>query len=172
MGGVLRDGLSASSIPPQDEGEGVSRRAVLGAAVGLPLLPRHPELVSGSSSPPPERATSWTLKRVQGDDHGHDEAWREALAAFRAAEAEMRAVERTTAGGSAEEEEIWLPVYEARLDAFGGAVRGGLLAVAPDFGAFADKLELFFEHELEPYSVEDEVLAAIRADVRRLAGLA
>ncbi|MEA3064590.1 MAG: acyl-homoserine-lactone acylase [Sphingomonadales bacterium] len=28
---------------------------------------RHPELVSGSSPPPPGRATSWTLKRVQGD---------------------------------------------------------------------------------------------------------
>jgi acyl-homoserine-lactone acylase len=28
---------------------------------------RHPELGSGSSSPPPGRATRWTLKRVQGD---------------------------------------------------------------------------------------------------------
>jgi acyl-homoserine-lactone acylase len=28
---------------------------------------RHPELVSGSSPPPPERGSSWTLKRVQGD---------------------------------------------------------------------------------------------------------
>jgi hypothetical protein len=96
----------------------------------------------------------------------------QALAAFRSAETEMRAVERATAGGSAEEEEVWLPVYEARLDAFGGAVRGVMLAAATDFAAFADKLELFFEHELEPHSVEEDILAAIRTDARRLAGVA
>jgi acyl-homoserine-lactone acylase len=33
---------------------------------------RHPELVSGSSSPHPGRATSWTLKRVQGDGGAGD----------------------------------------------------------------------------------------------------
>jgi hypothetical protein len=84
----------------------------------------------------------------------------------------MRGFERATAGGSVEEEEVWLPVYEARLDAFGGAVRGVMLAAAPDFAAFASKLELFFEHELEPHSVDDEVLAAIRSDAERLAGAA
>jgi hypothetical protein len=31
-------------------------------------------------------------------------------------------------------------------------------------------LELFFEHELEPSSVEDDVLAALRRDVWRLMG--
>jgi hypothetical protein len=93
-----------------------------------------------------------------------------ALAAFPSAEAEMRAFERATAGSSAEEEEVWLPVYEARLEAFGGAVRALMLVPAPDFAAFAAKLELFFGHELEPHSVEDEVLEAIRADAQRLAG--
>jgi hypothetical protein len=91
------------------------------------------------------------------------------IAAFRSAEAEMRGFERATAGGSADEEEVWLPVYEARLDAFGGAVRGVMLAEAPDFLAFASKLELFFEHELEPDSVDEPILAALRADTRRLA---
>lgn len=81
----------------------------------------------------------------------------------------MRAFERATAGSSAEEEEVWLPVYEARLDAFGGAVRGVMLAGAPDFAAFASKLELFFDHELEPNSVDEDILAALRADTRRLA---
>jgi acyl-homoserine-lactone acylase len=33
---------------------------------------RHPELGSGSSSPPAGRATSWTLKQVQGDGGGHE----------------------------------------------------------------------------------------------------
>jgi len=83
----------------------------------------------------------------------------------------MRRFERATAGSSAEEEEIWLPAYEARLDAFGGAVRRVMLVPAPDFAAFASKLELFFEHELEPHSIEDDLLAAIRADARRVGGL-
>ena len=81
-------------------------------------------------------------------------------------------MERATAGGSAEEEEVWLPVYEARLDGLGGAVRGVMLAAAPDFAAFASKLELFFEHELEPNSIDEDILAAIRGDALRLAGLA
>jgi hypothetical protein len=83
----------------------------------------------------------------------------------------MRGVGRATAGGSAEEEEVWLPLYEARLDEMGGAVRALMVAPAPDFGAFAEKLELLFEHELEPHSVEEDVLAAVLADVRRLEGL-
>lgn len=78
-------------------------------------------------------------------------------------------MERSTAGQSAEAEEVWLPLYEARLDDHSRAVRGVMLASPPDFAAFASKLELFFEHELEPHAVEEEVLAAIRADAARLA---
>lgn len=146
-------------------GDEVSRRALLGAAVALPLLPRHcDEAIQcgggvGAGLLPPDQ--------VRGRKDG---GWAQALAAFKAAEAEMRAVERATAGGSAEEEGVLLPVYEARLEAFGGAVRALILVPSPDFAAFAQKLDLFFEHELEPHSVEEEVLAAVRADVRRLAG--
>ncbi|MGA9582430.1 MAG: hypothetical protein WBR13_10735 [Allosphingosinicella sp.] len=99
----------------------------------------------------------------------NDGEWSKALAAFRSAEAEVRGFERATAGSSAEAEEIWLPVYEARLEALGGAVRGVMLAAAPDFAAFASKLELFFEHALEPDSADEEIVAALRADTRRLA---
>lgn len=53
----------------------------------------------------------------------------------------------------------------------GTAVRGVMLAAAPDFAAFADKLELFLDHEFEPHCVEVEVLAALRLDARRPAGL-
>ena len=102
----------------------------------------------------------------------NDGEWAHALAAFRAAEAEVRGFERATAGASAEAEEVWLPIYEARLEAHSRAVRGVMLAAAPDFAAFASKLELFFEHELEPDSVSDDILAAIRGDARRLAGMA
>ncbi|HEU0134427.1 MAG TPA: hypothetical protein VFR28_06360 [Allosphingosinicella sp.] len=98
------------------------------------------------------------------------EDWGAALAAFMAAEAELRGMERATAGSSGEEEEVWLPVYEGLLDGLSGAVRGVMLAAAPDFAAFASKLELFFEHEMEPDSVDEEVPAAILGDARRLAG--
>ena len=79
-------------------------------------------------------------------------------------------MERATAGSSAEEEEIWLPVSEGLLDGLSGAVRAVMLAAAPDFEAFAAKLELFFEHEVEPHSVDEDVLAAIRGDAAGLAG--
>ncbi|HEX8241045.1 MAG TPA: hypothetical protein VF574_15025 [Allosphingosinicella sp.] len=135
-----------------------SRRALLGAAVGFPFL----GAATAEEAPPPGFTRSPSPAKA-GED------WSIALAAFRAAEAEVRAVERATAGSSAEEEEAWLPVYEARLEALGGAVRAVMHAPAPDFAAFADKLDLFLEHELEPHSVDDEVLAAIREDAGRFA---
>jgi hypothetical protein len=130
-----------------------------------PLLPRHCEERSDEAIQCGGGGSAGLLRSARNDGE-----WAEALAAFRSAEAEVRAFERATAGGSAEEEEVWLPVYEGRLDAFGGAVRGVMLAGAPDFAAFAAKLELFFAYEVEPHSVEEDVLAAIRGDARRLAG--
>jgi hypothetical protein len=143
-----------------------SRRALLGAAVGFPLLPRHCEERSDEAIQCGGGGSAGLLRSARNDGE-----WEQALAAFRAAEAEVRAVARATAGSSAEAEEVWLPAYEARLDAHSQAVRAAMLATAPDFAAFAAKLELFFEHELEPNSVEDEVEAAMRADARRLAGV-
>jgi hypothetical protein len=136
-----------------------SRRALLGAAVGIPMF----GTVNPEEAPPPPFGRSPSPSKL-------GEEWVTALTALRSAEAEMRAVERATAGYSAEDEEAVLAVYEARLDAFGSAVRRVMLAGAPDFAAFASKLELFFEHELEPHSVDEVALAAVRNDARRLAG--
>jgi hypothetical protein len=148
-----------------------SRRALLGAAVGFPLASSFPRKRESRCSS--EGEGRWIPDQVRDD--GADQVWGDgewmgALAKFRAAEAEMRGVERATAGGSAEEEEIWLPLYEARLDEMGGAIRAVMVAPAPDFGAFAVKLELFFEYELEPHSADEEVLAAVLGDAWRLAG--
>jgi hypothetical protein len=44
-----------------------------------------------------------------------------------------------------------------------------MLLPAPHLGALGLKLALFLEHALEPHSVEEEVLAAVREDVRRIA---
>jgi hypothetical protein len=144
-----------------------SRRAVLGAAVGLPLLPRHCEERSDEAIQCGGGGGAGLLRSARNDGE-----WAHALAVFRAAEAEVRGFERATAGASVEAEEVWLPVYEARLEAHSRAVRGVMLAAAPDLAAFAAKLELFFDHELEPDSVHGEVLAAIRSDAGRLAGMA
>jgi hypothetical protein len=136
-----------------------SRRALLGAAVGIPLIAG----VGAEEAPPPHSVRSPSPAKA-GED------WSITLAAFQAAEAELRGLEWATAGQSAEEEDALQEVYDDRVDAFGGAVRGVMLAAAPDLAAFAAKLELFFEHEVEPHSVDDEVMAAIRGDARRLAG--
>ncbi len=136
---------------------------MLGGAVGIPFIadagvleaggPLHQPSPLATAGPPPRSG----------------EEWSKALTAFRSADAEIRGFERATAGSSAEAEEVWLPVYEDQLDAFCSAVRGVMLAGAPDFAAFASKLELFFDHELEPHSVDEDILAALRADTRRLA---
>jgi hypothetical protein len=138
-----------------------SRRALLGAAVGIPLFAG----VSAEEAPPPHCVRSPSPAKA-GED------WGAAIAAFRVAEAELRGLERATAGQSAEAEEALQEVYDACGDSFAGAVRGVMLAGAPDLAAFAAKLDLFFEHELEPHSVDEEVIGAIRSDAQRLAGLA
>jgi hypothetical protein len=82
----------------------------------------------------------------------------------------VREIEAATAGYSLEDEEALLPTHEAACDAMEAALGRLMLVAAPDLAAFAAKLELFFKHELEPNSVEEDILAAIRGDVRRLAG--
>jgi hypothetical protein len=143
-----------------------SRRAVLGAAAGWPLLPCHPELVSGSNSPAPGQVTSWTLKRVQGDD-----AWQTALAAFRAAEAAVGEIEAATAGYSLEEEEeeeeeeALLPAHEAACEAMEIAL-GRLLPVpVPHLAALGVKFEAAFAHELASAPDDDLRFRALLQDI-------
>lgn len=141
-----------------------SRRALLGAVVvGLPLLPRHPGLDPGSSSPPPGCATRWTPDQVRGD-----ERWRKALARLNAIEAEVRAVEQATAGGTAEEEEALEPVYMALLGKHSAALRRVMKVRAPDLAALALKIELAIDQEVGTLSGGELCLAALKRDVRRL----
>ena len=72
----------------------LSRRALLGAVCAAPVLSRHPELVSGSRSPPPGCMTSWTLNQVQGDEADESFAapiWDRTLARFQKAQAAVDA---------------------------------------------------------------------------------
>jgi hypothetical protein len=139
-------------------GGGLSRRAVLGAALGVSFV--GAEEAAGAARP---------LQYAPHDSHPRSgEEWTTALAAFRAAQARVRAVEGATAGGSMAEEERLEGAYDSALDAMHGALRRLMRAPAPDLGAFAAKLELFFDHELEPHSAEADALAAVRRDAWRL----
>jgi hypothetical protein len=148
-----------------------TRRALLGAALGVPLS-RHPGLdprstyPSGPTSeaaPPPEER--WMPDQVRHDDVG---AWIEALAAFRTAEAEVAAVQAATAGRSAAEEEALLPAHEDACSKMEAALGRVLRAAAPDLAVLAAKLELLFAHAVEPGAVEEGLAEAVMADARRL----
>ncbi|HEX6376743.1 MAG TPA: hypothetical protein VFZ91_13605 [Allosphingosinicella sp.] len=138
-----------------------SRRAVLGAAVALPLVGG----IGSEIAPPPAFACGYG-RSPSPSKLGED--WEAALAAFEATAAKVRAIEAATAGCGFDEEEALLPAHEAACEAMEAALGRLLLVPVPDLAAFAAKLELFFDHELEPYSVEAPCLAAIRGDARRL----
>jgi len=148
-----------------------SRRALLGAAVALPLV--------GAEG-------RWTPDRARGDGEGsfdtpvrqahrllrmsgNEERWRRLAAAFDSAAAAVAEVERRSAaadraGKLALEEE-----YGERLDAMYAALRRLLRAPAPDLAAFAAKIELMVDHEVATLTGGEACLAAIRRDARRLA---
>jgi hypothetical protein len=151
-----------------------TRRALLGAAVGLPLSlgtgaaeargplhqppPGHAEVRTAAGSPPGSL----------GIPRPGEEQWAGALVAFRAAQAEVRRIEAATAGRSAEEEEAWLPAHDFACAAMDDALAALLAAPAPNLPALAAKLELLLAHAVEPGAVEDEYAEAVLADSRRL----
>jgi hypothetical protein len=155
----------------------LSRRALLGAVCALPVLSevegpalsRHPELVSGSSSPPHERVTSWTLKQVQGDEGGNDDAdqtsavlkWDRALARFAAAEAAIAAV----AGAP---DFVYDPIG-ARHHA---ALRRLLRTPAPSLAALARKLDLALDERTVEFDGDASAMKMLKQDARRLAASA
>ena len=97
-----------------------------------------------------------------------EEKWQRALARLEAAEAEVRAVERATAGGTAEEEESLEPVYMARLGEHSAALLRLMKVRAPDLPALALKIELAIDQEVGSLTGGELCLAALKRDVRRL----
>ena len=97
-----------------------------------------------------------------------EEKWRRALARLRAAEAEVRAVARATAGGTAEEEAALQDVYDARLGDHSEALRRVMKVRAPDLEALAVKIELAIDEEVGTLTGGEACLAALKRDVRRL----
>jgi hypothetical protein len=99
-----------------------------------------------------------------------DELWRAALAAFEAAAAKVLEIEAATAGYRFDDEDALLPAHDDACGAMEAALRRMLLVPAPDLRALGLKLDVFFDHALEPHLGEEDVLAAIRGDLRRIAG--
>jgi len=133
-----------------------SRRALLGAVVGLPLVGEI-----GAVAPPPPFGRSPSPSKL-------GEEWRRALARLEAAEAEVRAVERATAGGTAAEEEALEPVDMARLGEHKAALLRLMKVRAPDLPALAVKIELAIDEEVGTLTGGELCLAALKRDVRRL----
>lgn len=97
-----------------------------------------------------------------------EEKWKRALARLEAAEAEMRAVARLTAGGTVEEEEALQEVYDARLGDHSAALVRLMKVRAPDLPALALKIELAIDEEVGTLTGGELCLAALKRDVRRL----
>ena len=133
-----------------------SRRALLGAAVGLPLVAR--------AAPGEGRGSLHDGARASGEE------WARALGAFRAAEAALRAVAQASAGGSFEAEEALEGEYDRALDAHHAALRRLLSLPAPDLAALAVKIALTIDHEVATLSGAAACPAALRRDAQRLAG--
>lgn len=97
-----------------------------------------------------------------------EEKWRQALTRLEAAEADVRAVARLTAGGTVEEEEALQEVYDARLGEHSAALLRLMKVRAPDLPALALKIELAIDQEVGSLSGGELCLAALKSDVRRL----
>jgi hypothetical protein len=97
-----------------------------------------------------------------------EEKWQRALARLRDVEAEVRAVARATAGGTAEEEEALEPVYMALLGEHTKALLRLMRVRAPDLAALALKIELAIDEEIGSLTGGEACLAAVKRDVGRL----
>jgi len=141
----------------------LSRRAVLGAAV-VPLLARHPGLDPGSTGLPTPETERWIPDQVRNDGK-----WERALAAFRAAEVELRHYETLTAGAPWEEQAAIEEAYGDRLDAMYAALRRLMRVRAPDLPGLATKIVLAVDHEVATLTGGEACMAALKRDVLRLA---
>jgi hypothetical protein len=146
-----------------------SRRALLGAAVALPFVGRG-DLGHSRESGNPSLSSSTDSRGWIPDQVRDDGKWASALAAFQAAEAELRAFERRTAGAPWEAQKAVEREMDERLDALGPALLRLLEAPAPDLEALAVKIELIIAHDAVSLSVGQGCLEDLARDARQLAG--
>ena len=133
-----------------------SRRALLGAALAVPLL----ESVTATSGLAPDCPTA--PPRAGAD-------WKLALARYRAAEAEVRTFERETSGAPWAEQHLIEEKHGALTDELYHTLRLLLRTPAPDMAALSVKLDLAVEHEVGTLAGGEACLAALQRDARNLA---
>lgn len=145
-----------------------TRRAVLGAAVAVPVAAG----VSGSERPSPPTASRRAPPLPQ---RAGEEKWQRALAAFRQAEAAKerfdRATRAATAGpGGRSFEEQWAldKRFGDYLVACNAALRRLVRTPAPDLAALAVKIALVVDEDVASLSGSERCMAALKADARRL----
>ncbi|HEY0148915.1 MAG TPA: hypothetical protein VGB70_07905 [Allosphingosinicella sp.] len=155
------------------------RRALLGAALALPLVPR------GVGVEPAPVGSLGPLHRASGGldpsqtapgsplaaDRRAGEEWDAALALVRAREAEVRAWEAGSSGLPFAAAEAWQEGYDARCSAMEEALLALLGCPAPDVAALAVKLELAAAYDVATISGGEGVLGALAVEARGLAGV-
>lgn len=139
----------------------LSRRDVLGAAAGFPLIAG--EQAAGAARPlhqpsPPAAA---------GSSPGAGKEWGRALAAYRAAEAAVEEAGRRCSAASRAEIGAAEDAFGDRLEALYDALRAMLVVPAPDLAAFCTKVELMIEHELPTLAGSSASLEAVRREAGR-----
>ena len=140
-----------------------SRRAVLGAALALPLVSQPLRTAAGplhhaSHGPPPRP--------------GEELAWRRAMGAVRSAEDRLAAIERRSAGASHAEQLALEDVYGDRLDDLYAAIRRLIRTPSPDLHALVTKIVFAVDHEITTLIGGERCMKALKRDALRLAGLA
>jgi hypothetical protein len=92
-----------------------------------------------------------------------------AVGALEEASAAVREMEGRSAGLPFAEAEALQGAYDARLEAFEGALRRVLRAPAPDVGAFATKIVLAIDHDVASLAGGAACLKAVRRDAMAFA---
>lgn len=153
-----------------------SRRALLGAAVALPVLSFETGLRQaqpllrmsvGETSENP-RSTSSSTPTLPSPLKG-EERWARALARFEAAEAAAAALEGREGATHAEQHALE-EAYGERLDVMYAMLRRLMRAPAPDLGALGRKIVLAVDHEVGTLWRGEACMAAVRRDALRLCG--
>jgi len=150
------------------------RRALLGLAVGLPLvgcsggagasLRGKVEGAVFAAAPPPPFGRSPSPSELG------EELWARALAAFREAEAAVEECEARSRGLPFAEAEVFEEEHGRLSDLMYEALRGLLGTAAPDGVALAVKMDLVVAHEVGSLAGGEACLEAVRGDAWRLAG--
>jgi hypothetical protein len=152
-----------------------TRRALLGAAVALPLVARHcedPGLEPGDAAIQRGVGVGTGLLRSARNDEPTSlpAAWTGALATFERAEAGLQAFERRTTGAPWDLQDAVEREMDARLGVLLAALRRLLAIPAPDLEAPVTKIALIADYQVGELTGGDACMAVFRRDALRLAG--